>query len=225
MGVVQWQENRPSRWTCAQEELSVPKASKEGSVGSLGLWGEGGGLWAGPQKALSFPTSQRWGCALVLCVPIGGLLSVSPQRRDLGQLHLPHGTPVPLRWSNCRSWVPLCHAALEVPPFPGCFGGLRCLQGPQVSPQIRDLGMTSCSPTPVSSHWGSPLPCGHSLGWRIRILSHVTSPREGEGLKLLAQALQGDQKIPLSRDGSGCDNLGMSRGSASSQITGPCPHS
>ena len=95
MGVVQWQENRPSRWTRAQEELSVPKASKEGSVGSLGLWGEGGGLWAGPQKALSFPTSQRWGCALVLCVPIGGLLSVSPQRWDLGQLHLPHGTPVP----------------------------------------------------------------------------------------------------------------------------------
>ena len=39
MGIVQWQENHPSRWTCAQEELSVPEAPKEGLVG--GLWGFG----------------------------------------------------------------------------------------------------------------------------------------------------------------------------------------
>ena len=56
--------------------------------GSLALWGVGGGLWAGPQKALSFSTSRHWACTLVLCVPISGLLSASPQCQDLGQLHL-----------------------------------------------------------------------------------------------------------------------------------------
>ena len=39
MGIVQWQENHPSRWTCAQEELSVPEASKKGQWG--GVWGFG----------------------------------------------------------------------------------------------------------------------------------------------------------------------------------------
>ena len=51
---------------------------------SLGLWGEGGSLWAGPQKALFLPLSQHWGCTLVLCVPISGLFLASPQCQDLG---------------------------------------------------------------------------------------------------------------------------------------------
>ena len=41
MGIVQWQKNHPSRWTCAQEELSVPEASKEGLAGGLGALGRG----------------------------------------------------------------------------------------------------------------------------------------------------------------------------------------
>ena len=41
MGIVQWQENHPSRWTCALEELSVPEASKEGLAGGLGALGRG----------------------------------------------------------------------------------------------------------------------------------------------------------------------------------------
>ena len=55
-----------------------------------------------------------------------------------GQLHLetlshrllcqgrrdPHGTPAPLRWSNCRSWAPLFHPAPEVPQLPpDAWGG------------------------------------------------------------------------------------------------------
>ena len=42
MGIVQWQENHPSRWTCAQEELSVPEAPKEGPTGGVsGALGRG----------------------------------------------------------------------------------------------------------------------------------------------------------------------------------------
>ena len=111
---------------------------RKGGGESLGLWGAGGGLWAGLQKALSFSTSQHWACTLVLCVPISGLFLASPLCQDLGQLYLetlshrlpcqrmgdPHGTPVPLRWSNCRSWAPLFHPALEVPQLsPDAWGG------------------------------------------------------------------------------------------------------
>ena len=139
IGVIQCEENHPSRWTCAQEELSVPEASKEGPVGeSLGLLGEGGGLWAGPQKALFLPLSQHWGCPQVVCVPISGLFLASPRCQDLGQLHLetlshrlpcqgmgdPPGTSAPLRWSSCRSWARLFHAAPEVLQLsPDAWGG------------------------------------------------------------------------------------------------------
>ena len=60
------------------------RLQRKGRRGVSGLWGEGGGLWAGPQKALSSSTSQHWACTLVLCVPISGLLSASPQCQDLG---------------------------------------------------------------------------------------------------------------------------------------------
>ena len=105
---------------------------------SLGLWGEGGGLWAGPQKALFLPLSQHWGCPQVVCVPISGLFLASPRCQDLGQLHLetpshtlpcqgmgdPPGTPAPLRWSSCRSWARLFHAAPEVLQLsPDAWGG------------------------------------------------------------------------------------------------------
>ena len=71
--------------------------------------------------------------------------------------------------------------------------------------------MRSCSPIPEFS-WRSPLPLVTPLGWRIGSLSQLSSPRAGEGLKLPAQAPQGDYKILLGRDGRGCDYLGMSRG-------------
>ena len=124
MGIVQWQENHPSRWTCAQEELLVPEAPKEGPAGgSLGLWGEGGSLWAGPQKALSFSTSWHWACTLVLCVPISGLLSAFPQFQDLGQLHLetlsgeerPPWDPSLPEMEQLRTLVPLFR---KFPSFP-----------------------------------------------------------------------------------------------------------
>ena len=51
---------------------------------SLGLWGEGGSLWAGPQKALFLPLSQHCSCPQAICVPISGLFLVSPQCQDLG---------------------------------------------------------------------------------------------------------------------------------------------
>ena len=72
-----------------------------------------------------------------LC-PISGLFLASPWCQDLGQLYLetlshrlpcqgmgdPHGTPAPLRWSNCRSWAPLFHPAPEVPQLsPDAWGG------------------------------------------------------------------------------------------------------
>ena len=66
MGIVQWQENHPSRWTCAQEELSVPEASKEGPVGgSLGLWGEDGGL--DPEGPVLSPLTALWLPSSRLC--------------------------------------------------------------------------------------------------------------------------------------------------------------
>ena len=138
MGVIECQENRPSRWTCAQEELSVPETSKEGLWGVSGALGRGWRPVGWTQKALFLPLSQHWGCTLVLCVPISGLFLASPLCQDLGQLYLetlshrlpcqrmgdPHGTPVPLRWSNWRSWAPLFHPAPEVPQLsPDAWGG------------------------------------------------------------------------------------------------------
>ena len=112
----------------SSQSLRLQRKGRWGGVVS-GLWGEGGGLWAGPQKALFLPLSQHWGCPQVVCVPISGLFLASPRCQDLGQLHLetpshrlpcqgmgdPPGAPAPLRGSNCRSWAHLFHAAPEVP--------------------------------------------------------------------------------------------------------------
>ena len=75
------------------------RLQRKGRRGVSGLWGEDGGLWAGLQKALSFSTSQHWACTLVLCVPISGLLSASPQCQDLGSS----------TWTLCQGspWTPL----------------------------------------------------------------------------------------------------------------------
>ena len=56
---------------------------------------------------------------------------------------------------------------------------------------MKGLGMRSCSPIPEFS-WGSRLPCGDSLGMEDRESEPAQVSEKGEGLKLPAQALQGD---------------------------------
>lgn len=115
MGIVQWQENCPSRWTCAQDELSVPEASKEGSVGSL--WGFGARVAAcglDPRRPVLPHLSALGLHPSSLCPHRWSALGL-PTAPGPGAAPPPPSDPVPLRWSNCRSWVPLCHAALEVP--------------------------------------------------------------------------------------------------------------
>ena len=129
MGIVQWQEKHPSRWTCAQEELSVPEASKEGLAGGLGALGRGQRLvgWT-PEGPVLLHLTALGMHPSSLCPHQWSALSLPPCQ-DLGQLQPeplsgeerpPHGTPVPLRWSNCRSWF-LCSGSS--PPFPGCLRG------------------------------------------------------------------------------------------------------
>ena len=100
------------------------RLQRKGQRGVSGLWGEDGGLWAGPQKALSSSTSQHWACTLVLCVPISGLLSASPQCQDLGRLC--QGSPwAPLSVEGRPPWdssppgmdqlQKLCSSVPEVP--------------------------------------------------------------------------------------------------------------
>ena len=104
------------------------RLQRKGRRGVSGLWGEDGGLWAGLQKALSFSTSQHWACTLVLCVPISGLLSASPQCQDLGSSTwtLCQGSPwAPLSVEGRPPWDPsppemeqlqkLCSSVPEVP--------------------------------------------------------------------------------------------------------------
>ena len=117
----------------SSQSLRLQRKGRRG--GSLGLWGEGGGLWAGPQKALSFSTSRHWACTLVLCVPISGLLSASPQCQDLGQLHLetlsgegrPPWDPSPPEMEQLQKLVPLFR---KFPSFARMPLGRGCLQGP-----------------------------------------------------------------------------------------------
>ena len=133
MGIVQWQENHPSRWTCAQEELSVPEASKEGPAG--GVWGFGQRVAACGLDHLTalgpHPSS--------LC-PISGLLSASPQCQDLRQLQVEtlagEGRPPwdlnPSEMEQLQNCVPLFPLLQKFPSFPRTpqGEGLRCLQGP-----------------------------------------------------------------------------------------------
>ena len=126
--IVQGQEKHPSRWTCAQEELSVPEASKEGPAGGLGALGRGwrpvGWTPEGPVllhlTALGLHPSS-------LC-PISGLLSASPQCQDLGSSTwtLCQGSPwAPLSVEGRPPWDPsppemeqlqkLCSSVPEVP--------------------------------------------------------------------------------------------------------------
>ena len=53
--------------------------------------------------------------------------------------------------------LPPCSGSSQLPP--DAWGGLDVFRDQtQVSPQIRGLVMRSCSPFPMSSHWGSPFP-------------------------------------------------------------------
>ena len=119
MGIVQWQENHPSRWTCAQEELSVPEASKEGPAG--GVWGFGERVAAcglDHLTALGLHPSS-------LC-PISGLLSASPQCQDLRQLQVEtlagEGTPPwdlnPSEMEQLQNCVPLFPLLQKFPSLP-----------------------------------------------------------------------------------------------------------
>ena len=132
MGIIQCEENRPSRWTCAQEEFSVPETSKEGPVG----WTPEGPVLA-PLTALGLPSSHlcphQWSVFGLPTVPGPG---AAPPGDSV--------TQAPLSGDGRPSWdpslsemeqlqklgLPLPRCSGSSPTFPRCLGRLRCLQGP-----------------------------------------------------------------------------------------------
>ena len=145
MGIVQWQENHPSRWTCAQEELSVPEASKKGQWG--GVWGFGERVAAcgldpegpvlAPLTALGLHPSSlcphQWSVLGLPIVPRPGaaLSGDSVTQAPLSEDGRPPWDPSPSEMEQLEklgSPLPPCFGSS--PTFPRCLGRLRCLQGP-----------------------------------------------------------------------------------------------
>ena len=137
MGIVQWQENHPSRWMCAQEELSVPEASKEGPAGGLGALGRGwrpvGWTPEGPVllhlTALGLHPSSlcphQWSALSLPTVPGPGqlhleTLSGEPLGSSVSGGKTPVGLQSPWDGSTAEAMF-LCSGSS--PPFPGCLRG------------------------------------------------------------------------------------------------------
>ena len=167
IGVIQCEENHPSRWTCAQEELSVPEASKEGPVGGGGLGAMGRGWrpvgWTpegpvlAPLPALGLPSSRlcphQWSVLGLPTVPGPG---AAPPGDSV--------THAPLSGDGRPPWgLSPSESSGSSPTFLSCLGRLRCLRGPD--PGVRtDQGLWDKELLPDSREFilGSPLPCGDS---------------------------------------------------------------
>ena len=145
------------------------------------LWGECAGLWAEPQKALCLIPSQH-------CVPLGHLLSASPQgpgpgadppgdsvKRAVSSSSTPRegrpsGTLAPLRWSHRRCWVPYANPHRKLSSFPRVPVAVMSPGDPsQVSPQIRELRDEELRPDSFQFMLEPPPPLWRlQLCWRNR---------------------------------------------------------
>ena len=143
---------------CAQEELSVPEASKEGPVGGGGGLGAMGRGWRSvgwtpegpvlaPLPALGLPSSRlcphQWSVLGLPTVPGPGAAPPgdSVTHAPLSGDGRPPWDPSPSEMEQLQKLgSPLLCCSRSSPTFPRCLGRLRCLQGPD--PGVRtDQGL------------------------------------------------------------------------------------
>lgn len=187
------------------------------------LWGECAGLWAEPQKALCLIPSQH-------CVPLGHLLSASPQgpgpgadppgdsvKRAVSSSSTPRegrpcGTLAPLRWSHCRCWIPCANPHRKLSSFPrGPVAVMSPGDPSQVPHRSGSFGMRSCALIPFSSCWSPLLPCGDSsCAGETELVPGQVSVRR-RGIQAAGPGPPGRQEVSHRVEMGGVD-LGMSGG-------------